>query len=418
MPSIALLWMVFFIRINRIMTGKKILVGVSASIAAYKIPQLVRMLLKAGAEVQVMMTPKAKDFVSSLVLSTLTRKPVLIEMFDEETWSNHVMLGRWANVLLMAPASCNTLAKMANGLCDNFLLATYMSATCPVMIAPAMDEDMWLHAATKKNIQTLTSFGHQLIKVQHGELASGLIGMGRMAELEDIVAHLDTFFAQHQDLANHQILISAGPTYENLDPVRYIGNYSTGKMGIAIAMECANRGAKVHLVLGPSQLQITHPNITVKRVVSAQNMYDACVEIFPACNIAIMSAAVADYTPLQVATEKIKKKTDEFTITLTKTKDILKQLGTIKTAQQTLVGFALESVDEKNYAIGKLASKNADIIVLNSVKDEGAGFGHDTNKVTIFDKHGAEETHSLKSKAEVAKDIINKIIQYNTISKS
>jgi phosphopantothenoylcysteine decarboxylase / phosphopantothenate---cysteine ligase len=397
------------------MKGKKILIGISASIAAYKIPQLVRQLIKQGAEIQVMMTPQAKDFVSALALSTLTRKPVLTEMFDEDTWSNHVMLGRWADVLLIAPASCNTIAKMATGICDNFVMATYMSATCPVYIAPAMDEDMWHHPSTKKNLELLTSFGHIIIPAQHGELASGLIGMGRMAELEDIENHLSAFFTSSMDLIDTEILITAGPTYENLDPVRYIGNHSSGKMGIALAEECAKRGAKVHLVLGPTPLNAIHNNISTYPVTTAQTMYNKCDELFAQCNIAIMSAAVADYTPIEVSSEKIKKKTEEFTITLTKTKDILKHLGSIKKEYQTLVGFALETIDEKNYAKGKLEAKNADIIILNTTKDAGAGFGFDTNKITIFDRKGNEENFALKSKTEVATDIINKIINYRNL---
>ncbi len=397
------------------MTGKKIIIGITGSIAAYKIPQLVRLLVKAGAEVQVMMTPNAKDFVSPLVLSTLTRKPVMIEMFDENTWSNHVMLSRWADIILIAPASCNTLAKMANGLCDNFVLATYMSATCPIHIAPAMDEDMWHHPSTKANLQKLTSFGNVIIESQFGELASGLIGMGRMAEVEDLVQHVQGFFLQNSQLAGKEILITAGPTYENIDPVRFIGNHSSGKMGIAIANECARRGAKVHLVLGPTHLSANHKNITTYKVTNAQSMFEQCVALFPQCQIGIMSAAVADYTPIEVATEKIKKKTEAFAIALTKTKDILNHLGSIKNANQILVGFALESVDEKNNAKEKLKAKNADIIVLNSVRDTGAGFGHDTNKVTMFDKNGYEETFDLKTKVEVAKDIVNKIIIFGKI---
>jgi len=397
------------------MTGKKIIIGITGSIAAYKIPQLVRLLVKAGAEVQVMMTPNAKDFVSPLVLSTLTRKPVMLEMFDENTWSNHVMLGRWADIILIAPASCNTLAKMANGLCDNFVLATYMSATCPIHIAPAMDEDMWHHPSTKANLQKLTTFGNVIIESQFGELASGLIGMGRMAEVEDLVQHVQGFFLQNSQLAGKEILITAGPTYENIDPVRFIGNHSSGKMGIAIANECARRGAKVHLVLGPTHLSANHKNITTYKVTNAQSMFEQCVDLFPQCQIGIMSAAVADYTPIEVATEKIKKKTEAFAIALTKTKDILNHLGSIKNANQILVGFALESVEEKNNAKEKLKAKNADIIVLNSVRDAGAGFGHDTNKVTMFDKNGYEETFDLKTKVEVAADIVNKIINFGKI---
>ncbi len=395
------------------MQGKKILIGITGSIAAYKIPELTRQLIKQGAEVRVMMTPKAKDFVSPLVLGTLTKDKVAVDMFDQDTWSNHVMYGRWADVMLIAPVSCNTISKMAQGACDNFLLATYMSATCPIVLAPAMDEDMWHHPALQKNLQYLQSIGHTIINAEHGELASGLIGMGRMAEPAPIVQFLHTFFTHQQDLLNTQILITAGPTYENIDPVRFIGNHSSGKMGIAIAKECAMRGAKVNLVLGPSKYSINHPNITTHNVTNTESMYNKCVALWPTSNIGIMSAAVADYTPVSVAIEKIKKTTQEFTIELTKTKDILKHLGTIKASNQLLVGFALESADEHNYAKGKLQKKNADIIVLNSVRDEGAGFGVDTNKITIFDNKENIIPFSLKSKTAVATDIVNYIVNFN-----
>lgn len=390
--------------------GKKILIGISGSIAAYKIPILARLLIKAGAEVQIMMTSAAKDFVSPLVLSTLTKSPVHIDLFDEATWSNHVMLGRWADIILIAPASCNTLAKMAHGQCDNFLLATYMSAICPVMIAPAMDEDMWHHPSTKNNLNLLKSFGNLVLDAEHGELASGLVGMGRMAEPEALVQHIADFFAAKAQLQGHKVLITAGPTYENIDPVRFIGNYSTGKMGIAIAEEIAKQGAEVHLVLGPTHLSADHPNINTIRVRSAAQMFDEAVALFPTMHTAIMSAAVADYTPVNVADEKIKKSDGNLDIVLSKTKDILKALGQTKTDAQVLVGFALESKDEKAYALKKLNEKNADCIVLNSVKDEGAGFGFDTNKVTLFYKNGKEENFALKSKKEVAKDIVNAVI--------
>jgi phosphopantothenoylcysteine decarboxylase / phosphopantothenate---cysteine ligase len=394
------------------MQGKKILIGITGSIAAYKIPQLVRLLIKNGAEVKIMMTPAATDFVSSLVLGTLSKHAVLIDMFDKDTWSNHVMLGRWADVLLIAPASCNTLAKMTTGQCDNFLLATYMSATCPVMIAPAMDEDMWHHKATQQNLQWLKQNKHIVLDAEHGELASGLVGMGRMAEPESILEKLALFFEQGNDLLNKKILITAGPTYENIDPVRFIGNHSSGKMGIAIAEACAQRGALVHLVLGPSKYTTVHSNISTYKVTNAQEMYTQCVALWPTCDIGIMSAAVADYTPTIVAEDKIKKTDNELTITLTKTKDILKYLGEHKQANQTLVGFALESKDEKNYALQKLEKKNADLIVLNSVRDEGAGFGTDTNKITIFTKQKQEIAFDLKNKQEVAHDIINTILNY------
>jgi phosphopantothenoylcysteine decarboxylase / phosphopantothenate---cysteine ligase len=394
------------------MKDKKILIGITGSIAAYKIPNLVRLFTKAGAQVQVMMTPNAKDFVSPLVLATLTQQKVLVDMFDQDTWSNHVMLGRWADLMLIAPASCNTLSKMANGQCDNFLLATYMSATCPIMIAPAMDEDMWNHPATKQNIDTLKGYGHQVLEVTHGSLASGLIGMGRMSEPEELYQFTQDFFNQKSELKNIKTLVTAGPTYENIDPVRFIGNYSSGKMGIALAMELANRGALVELVLGPSSLNANHKNITVTKVQSAQQMYDASLAIFKNVDIAIMSAAVADYTPVNVANEKIKKQEGEFTIQLTKTKDILHAVGHSKNAHQTVVGFALESINEKEYALSKLTKKNADMIVLNSTKESGAGFGHDTNKITIFDNKGGEYASTLLSKTEIAKIIINQIIMF------
>jgi phosphopantothenoylcysteine decarboxylase/phosphopantothenate--cysteine ligase len=334
-------------------------------------------------------------------------------MFNEDTWSNHVMLGRWADLFLITPTSCNTLAKMANGLCDNFLMATYMSATCPIMMAPAMDEDMWHHTATQSNLNTLASFpNHIILDAEHGELASGLIGMGRMAEPEKIMEQVDFFFQQQNSLHKKTILITAGPTYENIDPVRFIGNYSSGKMGIALALNCAEKGANVQLVLGPTTLEVKHKNIVVHRVTNAKSMFEACESIFPKVDIAIMSAAVADYTPIMVASEKIKKKTESFTIELQKTKDILAFCGANKKEHQIVVGFALESNDEKNYAKGKLASKNADLIILNSVNDKGAGFGYDTNKITIFTKNGAEIPFELKSKNQVAQDIIQQIMFY------
>ncbi len=399
------------------MKGKKILIAISGSIAAYKIPILVRLLLKEGAEVKIVMTPAAKEFVSSLVLSTLTRNNVLSEMSNNDTWANHVMLGRWADVMLVAPASCNTIAKMAHGICDNLLLSIYLSAICPVLIAPAMDEDMYHHPSLKKNIATLLQYGNEIIPSEHGELASGLTGFGRMAEVENIVSYLHTFFNKKQVLAKATAVVSAGPTYENLDPVRYIGNYSSGKMGIAIAEELANNGCKVHLVLGPSKETTTHKNISITHVRSAKEMFTQVTKYFAKSTIAVMSAAVADYTPIVVATEKIKKKEKSFTIELQKTKDILAHLGTIKKKHQITVGFALENNDERAYALKKLKTKNADIIILNSLQDKGAGFAVDTNKITLFEKNGKETAYELKSKKEVAKDIVEKIIQVCTIKK-
>lgn len=389
--------------------GKKIVLGITGSIAAYKSILLVRLLVKEGAEVKVILTPSAKDFVPPLVLSTLSKNNVLIDLFDENSWANHVELGRWADLMLIAPLSCNTLAKMANGMCDNLLLAVYLSATCPVMIAPAMDEDMWKHPATKRNISILQSYGNHLIPVEAGELASGLVGEGRMAEPESIMQTVEGFFLASSQFKSQKVLVTAGPTYEAIDPVRFIGNHSSGKMGIAIAEELAMRGANVVLVLGPSSQQVSSSSIEVIRVSSAEEMYQKSIEHFPDSQVAVMSAAVADYTPVLTATEKIKKKEGNMQIELKKTKDILFSLGSIKRPDQLLVGFALETTNEKEYALGKLNSKNADMIVLNSLNDAGAGFGVDTNKITIFDKNQQEYSFTMKSKKEVAKDIVDTI---------
>jgi phosphopantothenoylcysteine decarboxylase/phosphopantothenate--cysteine ligase len=391
--------------------GKKILLGISGSIAAYKAIYLVRLLIKSGAEVKVVMSPSAKDFVSTLTLSTLSHNPVLVDLFDEQSWANHVMLGRWADLMLMAPLSCNSLSKMAHGQCDNLLLATYLSATCPVVVAPAMDEDMWHHPATQQNLQRLQSFGNTIIPVDHGELASGLFGDGRMAEPEAIIKFLDDNFFLEQSLRDKKALVTAGPTYEAIDPVRFIGNHSSGKMGIAIAKELSRRGADVSLVLGPTSQKIAANGIRLIRVNSAEEMYNACHEAFGKTDLAVMSAAVADYTPVNKAAQKIKKTENNLTLELTKTKDILKSLGAIKTKNQVLVGFALETMNEKEYAQKKLVEKNADLIVLNSLNDSGAGFGHDTNKVSIFKKSGEEVQFETKSKDEVAKDIVDVIIK-------
>ena len=391
------------------LNDKKILIGVTGSIAAYKIAILVRLLVKSGAEVKIIMTQSAESFIPALTLSTLSKNQVLINIFEEGTWANHVMLGRWADVMMIAPASCNTIAKMANGICDNLLQAVYLSATCPVLLAPAMDEDMWLHSATKNNLNTLKTFGNIIIPVTNGELASGLFGEGRMAEPEDLFTFLQLFLQKKNDLVGKKILISAGPTQEPLDPVRYISNYSTGKMGIALANECVSRGGNVHLVLGPTSESLP-PNTAITHVKTAAEMYDACLVNFINSDIAIMCAAVADYTPVVVENEKIKKKNIIFNIELKKTKDILKKLGTLKTAKQILIGFALETNYEKGYALEKLKQKNADYIILNSLRDKGAGFGHSTNKITIFDKQGIESSFEMKSKEDVANDIINTIL--------
>jgi phosphopantothenoylcysteine decarboxylase / phosphopantothenate---cysteine ligase len=390
--------------------SKKILLGITGSIAAYKTAILTRLLVKAGADVRIVMTSAAKDFVTPLSLSTLSKNPVLVDLAENDSWANHVMLGRWADVMLIAPLSCNTLAKMATGLCDNLLMAVYLSATCPVVVAPAMDEDMWKHGTTKKNLDILKGFGNHIIPVENGELASGLVGEGRMAEPELIVKWLDDFFFNEKELSGKQILITAGPTYEQIDPVRFIGNHSSGKMGVAIAEEMKKRGGDVTLVLGPSNIKV-NGGIKVINVKSAAEMFDACEKKFATTDIAIMSAAVADYTPVQTATEKIKKTENDFAVSLTKTKDILKTLGQLKTGNQVLVGFALETNNETAFALQKLHTKNADLMVLNSLQDAGAGFGHDTNKITIFDKTGKAYPFEMKSKTEVAKDIVNTIIQ-------
>lgn len=393
------------------LNGKKILLGISGSIAAYKCATLIRLLVKAGAEVKVVMTPSATGFIAPLTLSTLSKNEVLFQLSENNSWSNHVLLGRWADVMLLAPTSCNTLAKMAVGLCDNLLMAVYLSATCPVILAPAMDEDMWLHPSTKRNISTIESYGNIVIPVENGELASGLKGEGRMAEPETIVQFLSDHFNTGKQFAGKKVLITAGPTYEAIDPVRFIGNHSSGKMGIALAEEFIKRGAAVTLVCGPVS-QTINTQINLIKVTSAAEMFDACVGAFNEVDIAVMSAAVADYTVSAPATEKIKKQGEALVVNLQKTKDILKTLGEKKRDNQLLVGFALETNNEKEHALNKLQSKNADMIVLNSLKDAGAGFGHDTNKIIIFDKHGGEYHFDIKPKLAVAADIINTIIKY------
>jgi phosphopantothenoylcysteine decarboxylase/phosphopantothenate--cysteine ligase len=390
--------------------GKKILVGITGSIAAYKSILLVRSLVKLGAEVKVVMTPSAKDFVTPLTLSTLSKNDVIVDLFEEGSWSNHVMLGRWADLMLIAPLSCNTLGKMANGLCDNMLLATYLSATCPVVVAPAMDEDMWHHPVTGENLTRLAGFGNKIIPVEKGELASGLYGDGRMAEPETIISFIEDNFFRPKDLEGKRVLVTAGPTYEPIDPVRFIGNHSSGKMGIAISKELVKRGAVVHLVLGPSSLGNNIEGVKLHQVQTAEEMYQVCQELFPASDIAVMSAAVADYTPAVYADQKIKKNGNSLQLELTKTKDILKSLGAQKRKDQLLVGFALETSNEREYALNKMATKNADLIVLNSLNDAGAGFGHDTNKVTIFEKSGQEFDFERKPKQQVAKDIVDRIV--------
>lgn len=391
--------------------GKKILLGITGSIAAYKSASLVRLLVKAGAEVRVVMTPAARDFITPLTLSTLSKGAVLSDLATADTWANHVQLGRWADVMVVAPLSCNTLAKFALGLCDNLLQAVYLSATCPVVLAPAMDDDMWHHPSTRANLEKVSSYGNRVIPVTHGELASGLVGDGRMAEPEAIVAWLEDFFRGGQDLQGKNVLVTGGPTHEPIDPVRFIGNHSSGKMGIALARELTFRGARVTLVLGPVAEQPSLPGIDIVHVQTAAEMYEACVERWAASDIGIMAAAVADYTPVQVAEEKVKKQALTWSLELAKTKDILQELGRQKRNGQFLVGFALETREEKAYALSKLASKNADLIILNSLRDPGAGFGYDTNKITIFDRQGSEQSFELKTKEAVARDIIDTLVR-------
>jgi len=389
--------------------GKKILLGVTGSIAAYKAILLVRLLVKAGAEVKVITTKAAADFVSPLVLSTLSKNKVLQDLSTNDEWANHVQLGRWADVFLIAPLSCNSLAKMANGFCDNLLLATYLSATCPVVVAPAMDEDMWHHPTTKKNIQSIINNGNQVISVQNGELASGLFGEGRMAEPEEILTFIIENFFRQTFFQNKKVLITAGPTYEAIDPVRFIGNHSSGKMGFALAEAMYLQGADVTLVTGPTAEKLAFNNIKRVNVTSAAEMFEACNNVFQEVDIAIMSAAVADYKPNIVATEKIKKKADDFTIHLEKTNDILFELGKQKKEHQFLAGFALETNNEVENALDKLVRKNADCIILNSLQDKQAGFEFDTNKITILSKSGEKIAFDLKSKKEVAEDIVSYI---------
>jgi phosphopantothenoylcysteine decarboxylase / phosphopantothenate---cysteine ligase len=387
--------------------NKKIILGISGSIAAYKSATLTRLLIKAGAEVQVLMTDAATEFITPLTLTTLSKKPVFTSVISESEWNNHVELGLWADAMIIAPATATTMAKLANGICDNILTATYLSARCPVFIAPAMDLDMWKHPATLRNLALLQSYNVGLIPVENGELASGLVGEGRMAEPENIIHYLEDFFGQQADFQNKKVLITAGPTYEAIDPVRFVGNRSSGKMGVAIAEEIAQRGGKVELILGPSSLKIIHKNINVVRVESAQQMFDACVKHFEQCDAAILSAAVADYRPSVVADQKIKKKEATLTIELEKTTDIAAHLGSKKQKNQILVGFALETNDELANAESKLERKNFDFIVLNSLRDSGAGFAGDTNKITIVKKDKSHTAFDLKSKTDVAKDIVN-----------
>ena len=393
----------------QLLKGKHIVLGITGSIAAYKACTLIRLLIKAGAEVQVVITPAGKEFITPLTLSTLTGKPVVSEFFDRRdgSWHSHVDLGQWADLMLVAPASASTIAKMAHGVADNMLITTYLSMKAPVMLAPAMDLDMYAHPATQANLDILRGYGNIVIEAASGELASHLVGKGRMEEPEMILRHVIHKLATTNELAGRRILITAGPTYERLDPVRYIGNFSTGKMGLALAEACALRGAEVQLVAGPVQLATFHPNIHRTNVESAQQMYEAATQLFPTCEAAILCAAVADFTPTSCADEKIKRK-GPISLALEPTHDIAAALGQMKTASQRLVGFALETQNEMGNAREKLTRKNLDLIVLNTLRDEGAGFGHDTNKVTILTPNG-QQAFPLKSKAEVAHDIISSL---------
>ena len=392
--------------------GKKIVLGVSGSIAAYKSAVLTRLLIKEGVDVRVVMTPSAHDFITPLTLSTLSNNPVLTHFVKDESgqWNNHVEVGMWADALVIAPASANTIAKLANGICDNLLLAVYLSARSPVFIAPAMDLDMLKHPSTQFNISKLSSWGNNLIETGFGELASGLVGNGRMAEPEEIIAYLENYFSDKK-LKGKKALVTAGPTHEAIDPVRFIGNNSSGKMGFAVAEALAREGAAVKLVSGPTSLLTTHPNIEVKKVTSAEEMYQACRDFFPVSDITILSAAVADYRPSVKADQKIKKTESDLVIELTKTPDIAFELGKLKQKGQFIVGFALETENELANAEKKIVSKNFDMIVLNSLNDKGAGFGGDTNKVSIIDRESKVKEYNLKSKQEVAGDIVKAIIE-------
>ncbi|MBF8457614.1 bifunctional phosphopantothenoylcysteine decarboxylase/phosphopantothenate--cysteine ligase CoaBC [Kaistella sp. G5-32] len=389
--------------------GKKILICICGGIAAYKITYLVRNLIKKGAEVQILMTPSAENFVSKLTLSTLSKNPVFSDFYSENgTWNNHVEFALWADLIVVAPCTANTLAKMVHGICDNLVIATYMSAKCPVFIVPAMDLDMYKHPSTRQNLEMAEDFGHFIIPAEIGELASGLSGQGRMAEPETIVEKIEEFFnttSQSKTWVGKTVLITAGPTYEAIDPVRFIGNHSSGKMGFSLADVAADRGANVILISGPSSQTTNHPNIKVHRVTSAKEMFEEVFKHYENCDVAIASAAVADYSPKEIAKEKIKKNDDSLTIELIKNPDILKTMGERKT-HQFLVGFALETQNEEENAKGKLAKKNLDMIVLNSLRDAGAGFKSDTNKIKIITKTEVKE-FTLKSKNDVAKDILN-----------
>jgi phosphopantothenoylcysteine decarboxylase/phosphopantothenate--cysteine ligase len=390
------------------MKGKHIVLGITGSIAAYKACQLIRLFVKAGAEVQVVITPAGKEFITPVTLSALSSNPVISEFFAQRdgSWHSHVDLGQWADVMVIAPATASSIGKMANGIADNMLITTYLSMKAPVFVAPAMDLDMFAHPSTQQNLDRLRSFGNHIIEPASGELASHLVGKGRMEEPEVIFDHIARFFAQQQG-PKRRVLITAGPTYEKIDPVRFIGNYSSGKMGYALAEECAKRGWEVELVSGPTKQEVKHPNIRRTDVESAAEMYEATTALFPSCNAAIMCAAVADFTVDAVAAEKIKRGESGLELNLVPTRDIAAALGAQKRADQRLVGFALETVNELAHAQEKLRRKQLDFIVLNSLNDAGAGFQHDTNKVTIIPAEGAPVPFALKSKTEVANDILD-----------
>ncbi len=392
--------------------NKNIILGVCGSIAAYKSAFLVRLLVKAGANVKVILTPDGSNFITPLTLATLSKNPVYTQYFEAETgvWSNHVELGLWADLLVIAPISANTLSKLSNGICDNLLTAVYLSAKCPVYVAPAMDLDMWKHESTQQNIARIESFGNTVISPAKGELASGLYGEGRMAEPEEIISFLETALKKQLPLYGKKAMVTAGPTYEPIDPVRFIGNHSSGKMGFALADALAALGASVTLISGPTAQKSTQP-LTRIDVVTAADMYQACHSFFGETDITVMCAAVADYKPKKIATQKIKKQENNLVLELEKTTDILASLGRSKTKNQILVGFALETHDEENYAKGKLEKKNLDLVVLNSLNDPGAGFKSDTNKITIFNRQLERSVFEVKSKTDVAKDICNAILK-------
>ena len=394
------------------LNGKKIVLGITGSIAAYKAAVLIRLLIKKGAEVQVVITPAGKEFITPITLSALTSKPVISEFFAQRdgSWHSHVALGQWADAMLVAPATASSIGKMAHGIADNMLITTYLSMKAPVFVAPAMDLDMFAHPSTTANLNTLRSYGNHIIEPAEGELASHLVGKGRMEEPENIVAYLERYFAQRDELAGKKIVITAGPTYEKIDPVRFIGNYSSGKMGFALAEECAARGAEVTLVAGPVQMKTSHPAIHRIDVESCAEMYEATTAAFTEANAAILCAAVADFTPETTADTKIKREGDDLVLRLKPTHDIAAALGRMKQPHQRLVGFALETNDETAHAQDKLRRKNLDFIVLNSLRDAGAGFRHDTNKVTIISDNDIKE-YPLKSKTEVAKDIVDELVR-------